>query len=705
MKYPFVIFVIILCNLVHAQNELVDIQREIWLHGAYSDQIPSKWQNESSVIIYQRFYNEYTKIPLSGKLEHINISRRRIKLQDRAAVNEYSFFEYNQTKLSRKGVEYVLQIKLIKPNGFETIIDTSYAENIIKDNKVVGKKLAVPNLAPGDIIDYFEVERTVQKQVRQYFEFPIEYHTLAWERPVMKQEIEFKILKKCRINARSLNGAPEFVVHDENGNHKSYVLIDEMREKREKTKWLNRLSSLPSIKFKVIYAGSEIDIRSANFYAGDGMIKKTVTKSDVLVLIKKYMPVILPMTVSFRMYPAVIKEIENDYIFNSAQEKIVAYFQRGISNARAYFPSSGKSYFNYESNFAFELSVLYHVIYYCRENNLKYKLLLAPSKYRGAIKDIISVEELDILLEVDINGESLFISPKFRIIAPGEIPYYIQGVDAYTVTFKGSTVSGVFETKIPTQKNHCDITNTEVLVDVSKDQLSVVNHTTLNGYLKYIKLKNFDYDLQELNRPIELINMMKKRRGLAVYGSGHSLYFYSQSQITPRVSQEAYASDTYNSEFEDYDYDVTLLGISFDDDTMRFHERFVLGDKLKTLGSENYFLQLKEFLPGQVKIPEYQRKEREEKIEMPVEREFVTHIKIVAPENYKFEGIESLNSSFENEVGKFTGVAKLDDEVLKLSIKKHYKKPNCEASEWQKVIEFTDFAYNYHYKGLVLKHE
>ena len=143
--------------------------------------IPDKWKEESAVIMAQKTRFSFDKD--ANKLAVYEITRRRIKLNDKDAVNSYSSVYF------RIGSSYDgAGIKIIKPNG--TVQDVSLRNAVyIEDNSdvpstfapYIGKantyydksksrstyyKVAVPDLTPGDIIDYgtiFYDDNTVKK--------------------------------------------------------------------------------------------------------------------------------------------------------------------------------------------------------------------------------------------------------------------------------------------------------------------------------------------------------------------------------------------------------------------------------------------------------------------------------------------------------------------------------------------------------------
>ena len=110
--------------------------------------IPEKWNNASAVIINQKF--EYTYMRDNKGINYDEKVRRRVKLIDKAALEEFSYFFYT------KGENNSVGIQIIKPSGKIIDVNTDDAveveENIPDIFKAIYTyrekylKLAVPDL-------------------------------------------------------------------------------------------------------------------------------------------------------------------------------------------------------------------------------------------------------------------------------------------------------------------------------------------------------------------------------------------------------------------------------------------------------------------------------------------------------------------------------------------------------------------------------
>ncbi|MEK7224971.1 MAG: hypothetical protein AAB221_04725, partial [Bacteroidota bacterium] len=255
--------------------------------------IPEKWKEESGVIIAQKTRFSFDKD--ANKLAVYEVTRRRIKLNDKDAVNSYSSV-YFRIGSSSDGAG----IKVIKPNG--TVLDVSLRNAIyVEDNddvpstfspyigkantyydksksRVLYYKIAVPDLTPGDIIDYgtiFYDDNTVKKM--SFIEFDPIYFVCTREYPVLAQKFEIDSDNNSFVNSKSTMGAPLF---KETGNTMAdYTWEDRNREKISDTRWVNRLVELPMVKFQIVFSRSEN--RSDLFIGDKGELKQNISPEEL----------------------------------------------------------------------------------------------------------------------------------------------------------------------------------------------------------------------------------------------------------------------------------------------------------------------------------------------------------------------------------------------------------------------------------------
>ena len=217
-----------------------------------ANDIPEKWTNESAVIIYKNLNYDFHSFGKS--VTYTNSIRKRIKLLDNAAVEEFSEFTFTkrfksskgQFSWKRKGNTFV-GVKVIKPDGTEAEIDVE-KDAIEVDGET---KLAISNLEVGDIIDYYYYKVEPFKSTYAFGFDPVET-SLGEEYPIMDLKLYFETENDFFINFDSYNGAPDLKqITSEKRNIRRYELTENNIAKSEFTRWLYPLVESPSYNFQV----------------------------------------------------------------------------------------------------------------------------------------------------------------------------------------------------------------------------------------------------------------------------------------------------------------------------------------------------------------------------------------------------------------------------------------------------------------------
>ena len=216
-----------------------------------------------------------------NQLRYNEYNHYRIKLNDKNAITKYAEITFGVSQTNNK---VYVGFKVIKANGKEVIIDHSTAVTMERESgggKHAYKKLAVPGLEPGDILDYYICEEnTIQMVGWIYFFDPI-IHTLPGEYPIMNHKLQFQVERKCYINLVSLNGAPQLKSITEGKDEQYYSLDVNDLEAADDQRWIYKYRELPSVKFRVAFATGKA-MRTFDVLLGEqGEPKSSVTKQEV----------------------------------------------------------------------------------------------------------------------------------------------------------------------------------------------------------------------------------------------------------------------------------------------------------------------------------------------------------------------------------------------------------------------------------------
>ena len=143
------------------------------------------------------------------------LERSLVYINDKAALDEFSEYDFLTSVTHKHGTSQhksrmVMGVKVIKPDGTETEIDTDdYVEvKEGKKGKQLRQKLAVPGLEVGDIIDVFVY---ISTDIYNDHPDPMAF-ILREDYPVMNYMLNLLIDADLASSYRLINGAPEFEV-------------------------------------------------------------------------------------------------------------------------------------------------------------------------------------------------------------------------------------------------------------------------------------------------------------------------------------------------------------------------------------------------------------------------------------------------------------------------------------------------------------
>jgi hypothetical protein len=260
--------------------------------------VPDKWKAESAVVIGQKTEYMFTRLSLNKKSAVCRINEyvhKRIRLQDKAALEEFSTFYYHTM-----GADGSAEYKVIKANGKEVSINM---KNAIEEEKEVpaiykpillkmnlrSMKMAIPDLEVGDIIDY-TVRSTIDWDMQaRGIEFTPFVFSLANNYPTMYQMYRFSMVNGMKVRYRGMNGAPNIrfdaksSVRDEKNSLISYYFTDKDREKAVDERWSLPYRNSPTVKFSVVMY-SDNDGESKN--GGEAIVDRS--SLDVEKIYRRY---------------------------------------------------------------------------------------------------------------------------------------------------------------------------------------------------------------------------------------------------------------------------------------------------------------------------------------------------------------------------------------------------------------------------------
>ena len=675
-------------HLVTAQTEVEKkIREEMWERPApefKTTQVPEKWKNESAVLLaLQREYiSDYntrmrgispTKVFVQKLSLHF-----RIKVQDKAAVEDFSEIEFNnksvKTNLFGKASEYrVIGIKVIKPNATEKEVDLKAAVKADAGSNS-DLKIAVPNLEPGDILDYFIAIRDEDLSISEFGD----EETLEGKYPIVSQTLSYRIHRLLNFHAASLYGAPSFKTSDE-GEGTSYILRDKMREKAPDIIWNYAYRTSPQIRYMIRKGDDKPDMKKQ---AQNLLSYFSHNTSDIGFMVDF-------MRGNFKN--------END------TRKIVYelyYMLRNPIYLRAYFgvPQGKPLDVGAAGNVFFYLFTKY-----LDRHNIDHQMILVPSRRMGAISTLSNFQSCDFVLKVNTKP-AIYIYRSTPFGLPNEFPELFEGMEGVSASSRANPG--------PMPKSTMEQNNTKYSIELSLhpgdntklDLKRIVEAAGHNRYYhQYRVVTNYDY-LKEYDLPKYQVQSSHLMRDI--------IKDYNKEKIKyeQRITQDYNDRDTRLTKDIENDLDVKVSAYKF---TLKnpgmwdispkviYQEEFTAENLTKKAGP-NLMLELGRLIEQQTTIKEEQ-KNRSVDVYMDYPRSYVHEFTLAIPDGYKVEGLESFNSKVENATGGFVSTATLEGNKLVIKAKKYYLKNYYPAAEWPSITEFLNASVNFYNAKILLK--
>lgn len=710
-----ILLISILAITASAQKDKnsIEIRDRIWnKSGAEfkNTEIPEEWKNESAVILFQDYKYLFDR---QGKGLTSEISyHSRVALQDKAAVKEYSEFSFSERFSGTSNYRYYRGktyngFKIIKADGTERIVDMDTAVPVESENSRNSvKKIAIPDLQEGDIIDYYYHAIEYTTAVSNYHTFSPVLTTLGTDYPVVYLRREFEVEKKFYINYRPVNGAPDIVTTDK---EKTKVFTVESRkiDKIESADWMYPYRSLPTIKFQVMYAKTPILTSNLGGFAGvAGIVKSELDAMEVKdfgnIFVSKSTYVNMN---DFKQYLFKNKISLSDlsdrekaiqvyyYLYHiSIKEKLEKYFL-GINNrdspglANYYFVQNMSAYFN--------------------ALDLKGELLLTTDREYTSIEDALLKEEFGFVVrwlggnEGDLYFGNVTLHPHIN-----NIPTEFEGAEAYVFPFSGKIWQPKKET-IPAShyKSNRSVVDSDYSFDEDMEKMNVHNNTKTFGHnrdwFQYRFLTMYDY-LTEENEKMGISPIMesvKKRDRIELQ---ETIAEYKKSADKARMSdlENLVAHELNTTDPEVSNFKILKNG-RFDETAFEF-EYDAKFDGLLQQAGPNYLFNVG-LLIGQQKEIEEKNMRRDEDIYMPNARSYFNNINCTIPEGYSVEGLDKLTFNIKNETGGFISSASMEGNILKIKTEKWYANNYEKAENWPKMLEFLEAAYEFTGAKVLLK--
>lgn len=696
------------------------IQEQVWQKNNLTNtiDIPEKWKNESAIYLFRTV--DYIYDRPHNSIEYTKISHSRIKLQDQAAVTEFSTFKYPKDNsyysygMSRVTNKLTVGVKIIKPDGKEVVIDTE-KEIIEEDNE---KKLAIPNLEKGDIIDYFFHENSIMGENDLYHYAPVENYVNA-EYPIINYKFALTTEKDFFVNYASLNNVPELTrknikTKNKKDNRREYYFELTNVAKNKSKRWFYPYLELPAYKFQVNFARTgKYEKKAYTFISEDAnTIKNNVKKEDIFNFYED----------QFRPYGKLgdVQRFLKDKKFSSNEEKVKAvyyyirhkYFTNYIEalvvdEADIIYPYEyyGKNpiFFNKEKDFIRFFAA------FLKDEKIDYEILVGTKRYNGDIKNLLLESNVNFLMKVNTTPE-LYIESFNHISNVNKINHLLEDTNAYALKVTDRKHIEDIETITFPKSTYQQNNNTEKLnITISDDftVASVKKTATYNGHNKLEeqkdRLKFYDYVYEDYKKygTKPLYEKIRNKKTKAKYKKEFNALI-AKLKEKQEESFKTHAKNEYNFDIDNYSFAIVKNGRFSVNDPFEINEQFDITDDLIKRAGKNYVIEVGKLIGNQVEIDE-KEKDRDHHIYMAYPRSFNNEVNITIPNGYTVAGLNNLNKNISNSTGGFESTATVNGNTLTIKTHKYYANNFEQKENWPKMLSYLEAAYQFTQEKILFK--
>ena len=675
--------------------------------------IPDKWKNESAVFIHKKEYYNYHKF--GAKVTYTSGVRKRVKLLDQAAVTEFSQFSYKSKFYSNRIMGFTwtrggtfVGIKVIKPDGKEIEVDVE------KEAKEVNseKKVAIPNLEIGDILDYYFYNVEPFVSVLDHSFEPVET-PLGDVYPTMDLKIVLETENDFFVNFNTYNGATSLVeIPTDKGGERRYELSEKDINKNEFPRWFYPLAEMPCYKFQVIFARSGKFEKMADGFLSksEKEVKKTISKDDIFDYYNA------------KFYPFgnldPVKDFLKGKTFANDEEKIreVYYFCRHdfyTKYIEAFIANDAKIFypFEYYERAVFlrdEVSFIKYFMAFLKKNDINYDIIVATDRENGSIDDLLIQSNVKKLLRVN-TPNPIYLEYFSPFTSADQFDYNIENSKAYVLEVsKGKRVTDASVITLPlsTYQENCTKTKTTLTLD-DFSGYKVKKESSFTGHLKEgeqsEKLNFYDYVYEDYSKygSTPLMDYVKNKKKKEQYTNELNAIINKLKDKQKEGFKDSTSKD-YEVEIDDYNFKIKNTGRYGKKSPLEFSEEFAVKNNWIKKAGDKYLMELGKFLTSQIEITQ-KEKERKNNVYMVFPRSFDNEIIMEIPAGYSISGLEKFNKKVENETGGFTSTAEVKGNILTIKTYKYYKNYYEANANWNKMIQFLDAAYQFTQEKILLK--
>jgi len=716
-----------------AQSEEIRNQVWAWDKAQFKvTDIPAQYAKASKVII--ALHTELTAATKSRMtilgigsvdkdLQLREVVREMVKLNDRTAVDEYSQLSFTQFEKQSgfshpdKATSY-LGARVIKPDGK---IEEINADDIVltqDESSEKEAKVAIPDLQPGDILDYFLATEQTLKDDNTAKSYEV---ILFSDAPVLNLSFHAQLARKYAIQYRSYNGAPDLQVSKNDDNDIIADVVKTNIPPFETSLWVSAARQLPFIKMNI-----SLGSRIADYFNDTqkpGVISKNTDADHFIegeaVALSATTYNSSTDTKEVKQYDRIESEAKR-----MARQCNVKYKDLSDADKAAwiFYTLRFTKLLNFDINqlsntidighYSFD-HVAFPIFYALKSADLDPAVVISGDRNGFRLPEILSKD--DLLLTAYLPDANKFFCIRSVFDLPFTIPADIEGLkDTRTYTFRRGSLKKSYRLDagpvipVSTSDMNAHTENLQLAFTADQGNLSVHRSTTLKGLYKEDTQRSlilyedfYEEERQAFHEDKSLIESLDDgRKSRKIVDEVKNAFADARKNQKDEFISEA--KDWFNQDITGLkDYKTDTLGVRDSAPNFVYSSTFTLNGLVKRAGN-NIIVEIGK-IEGEPLIIKPEQRKRDIDVYMPFARSIEYNIKFQIPDGYTVEGVAALNKKVSNEAGYFIAEASVSGNTLNIKMKKSYLHNFEPAKNWDKVIEFTDAAGDWYNTKLLFK--
>jgi len=687
---------------------------------------PNKWKDESAIVLCQKYDFSYLRSGINN-IYFKETLRKRIFINDENAKDEFSIFYYKDNLIGKDYIGFIV----VKPDGTKNKVNLDDAVLVAANEvpssyrsyysyKSAYKKIAIPNLEVGDIIDYYFSGQSEYKVDGIYSYAPFSF-SLADDYPILKQKFYFNVDAGFKVAYRSFNDAPD-IQSGRSGVNKqgktkdnihTYSIEDENRDKYEPEYWQSRYLSEPTIKFQVRYVPKAKVTRTHLLITEADLINEPFPLKEFKTRIPKDKSVFYG-NIETVQYMKKYHKKEKDPIKKA--DLAYYYLRYYFYNTAFNHYSTPKEY--YRDGYIIPVGYMKFTNTYAavlKALDISYKYVIAVDNIYGGFDNVLFNDELTTGIKVRDKYYFYFDNCSTSDIIP---PLSI-GSEAIEFTHDGkeSTPFRKSTIPVPTYEDNNFTSKMTVSFNETMDTTNIESVDVFKGLQKRMfnqeaifRRDYMDEDRQKFDpKYAELKARSNKGKQTRLSKNSQLKKEQKERQEADKIKEDNEARNKVLIAFFEGDYEVNKVH-KFEiasDGRMPANPNIIVKEnydveELIHKAGRNYIFNIGNLIGSQLELAEEDMKRRTD-IYLNYPKQYNYEIEIIIPEGYKVEDVSALNYEIINESGEFVSTAKIEGNKIILTTSKSYKALYSPKENWQNFIDFLEAAFEFSQKKVIIK--